>query len=213
MKLLFTVSLLLIKLWHPAKVPDKLPCTSFGFEWRIDADTDCNSLSSLPHKTGDVIDQLDGVAVHYNGNISNVHGRNLTPDGYNLGLKFQCVEFVKRYYYEIYKHKMPDSYGHAKDFFNPLVKDGQVNKERGLFQFTNGSFSKPQKGDIVIFQATPNNAYGHTGIVSKVQGRYCEIIQQNVGIHSRASYRITYNKGHYYLSDKSIVCWLRKELL
>ncbi|MFA0963395.1 hypothetical protein AB9P05_16445 [Roseivirga sp. BDSF3-8] len=51
-----------------------------------------------------------------------VSGRNLTPDGYNLGLKYQCGEFMKRYYYLHLNHKMPDSYGHARDFFNPSLK-------------------------------------------------------------------------------------------
>ena len=67
-------------------------------------------------KVGQVVDQFNGVNVYYNGQISHVSGRNLTKDGYNLGQKYQCVEFIKRYYYERFKHKMPDSYGHAKDF-------------------------------------------------------------------------------------------------
>ncbi len=46
---------------------------------------------------GDVIDTFNSVNVNYNGLMSTVKGRNVTPDGYNLGLKYQCVEFVKRY--------------------------------------------------------------------------------------------------------------------
>ncbi len=46
---------------------------------------------------GQEIDQLNGVQVYYNGGVDTVTGRNTTPDGYNLGLKYQCVEFVKRY--------------------------------------------------------------------------------------------------------------------
>jgi hypothetical protein len=45
---------------------------------------------------GQKIDSLNGVYVFYNGKVSNVSGRNKAPDGYNLGLKYQCVEFVKR---------------------------------------------------------------------------------------------------------------------
>ena len=58
---------------------------------------------------GDKIDSLDGVYVFYNGSVSHTEGRNKSEDGYNLGLKYQCVEFVKRYYYMHFKHKMPDS--------------------------------------------------------------------------------------------------------
>src|SRR5690554_7449178 len=61
-------------------------------------------------EVGKAIDSLNNVLVYYNGDVGTVIGRN-TRNGYNLGLKFQCVEFVKRYYYEFYNHEMPDSYG------------------------------------------------------------------------------------------------------
>ncbi len=50
------------------------------------------------YEVGDKVDSLNGVYVYYNSNVGNVSGRNLASDGYNLGLKYQCVEFVKRYY-------------------------------------------------------------------------------------------------------------------
>ena len=65
---------------------------------------------------GEVVDEFNGVKVYFNGAVEHVGGRNLAADGYNLGLKYQCVEFVKRYYYERFGHKMPNSFGHAKDF-------------------------------------------------------------------------------------------------
>ena len=89
------------------------------------------------YEVGQKMDSLNNVVVYYNGGVGNVEGRKLTDAGYNLGLKYQCVEFVKRYYYIALNHKMPDSYGHAKDFFDPDVKDGQKNEQRNLFQYTN----------------------------------------------------------------------------
>ena len=77
------------------------------------------------------IDSLHGVYVYYNGKTQNVSGRNVVND-YNLGLKYQCVEFVKRYYFDYLNHKMPDSYGHAKGFFNKNIADGRLNKQRNL---------------------------------------------------------------------------------
>ena len=71
---------------------------------------------NLIYDVGQKIDTLQGVYVYYNGGVGNIEGREVTKDGYNLGLRYQCVEFVKRYYYEALLHKMPDSYGHAKDF-------------------------------------------------------------------------------------------------
>ncbi len=88
---------------------------------------------------GKIVDSLNGVYVYYNGSVSNVSGRNKSTDGYNIGLKYQCVEFVKRYYYEFLNHKMPDSYGHAVDFFDLTLHDSTYNSKRDLIQFTNNS--------------------------------------------------------------------------
>ena len=79
-------------------------------------------LKARSMEIGDKVDSLNGVFVYYNHSVGNVSGRNTTADGYNLGLKYQCVEFVKRYYYENLNHKMPNSYGHAKDFFVTYLK-------------------------------------------------------------------------------------------
>ena len=109
------------------------------------------------YKVGQVLDSLSGVKVYYNGGVDHISGRNVTKDNYNLGLKYQCVEFVKRYYYEHLNHKMPDAYGHAKDFFDSKVKDGQLNSKRNLIQYTNPGKTKPQVGDLVIFSGSVFN--------------------------------------------------------
>src|SRR5699024_1940891 len=127
------------------------------------------------HQIGDKIDSLNGVYVYYNDKVTNVSGRNLTPDGYNLGLKYQCVEFVKRYYYEHYNHKMPDSYGHAKDFFIEGLSDGAFVKRRNLYQYSNPGKTKPKEGDLLVYGPTAFNAYGHVAIVSKVKRNKIEI--------------------------------------
>ena len=167
-------------------------------------------ISGDKSKIGEIIDEYNNIPVYYNGKFSNVSGRNMTDDGYNLGLKYQCIEFVKRYYYTIYDHKMPDAYGNAKDLFNHKIKDGKLNPERDLIQYTNGSKVRPKEGDILIFGSSQNNKFGHAGIVCYSKGKVIEIIQQNVGLYSRSSYSLVYHQGRYYVSDKSILGWLRK---
>lgn len=165
------------------------------------------------YKFGDKIDSFNNVAVYYNGNVGNVKGRNVSKEGYNLGLKYQCVEFVKRYYYEHLNHKMPNSYGHAKDFYNPRVIDGNLNNERNLLQFTNGSKSKPKVDDLLIFDGHFLNKYGHVAIVSKVTEDEIEIIQQNPGRFgsSRETIDLRYVNNNWKLDDSSILGWLRKK--
>ncbi len=164
------------------------------------------------NEVGQKVDELNGVAVYYNGEVGNVSGRELTDDGYNLGLKYQCVEFVKRYYYEALNHKMPNSYGHAKDFFDSNVKDGGKNKQRNLTQYTNPSKSKPKVDDLVIYSGTTLNKYGHVSIISKVTEKDIEIIQQNPGPlgNSREKYSLINADGKWKIKNDRILGWLRK---
>lgn len=163
-------------------------------------------------EVGQRIDSLNNVIVFYNGGVDNIVQRN-TKDGYNLGYEYQCVEFVKRYYYEYYHHKMPDSYGHAKSFFDKNIADGEINKKRNLIQFSNPSISKPKEGDLIVMGSTILNSYGHVAIVSKVTTNTVEIIQQNPGPYSssRETFElIKTTDGNWELKNKRILGWLRK---
>lgn len=170
-----------------------------------------NPVAPLVFEVGDVVDSLNGVKVFYNGNVGNVNGRNLTEDGYNLGLKYQCVEFVKRYYYEHYNHKMPDTWGHAKDFFEATVADDALNQRRGLLQFSNPSISRPQVGDLLVFDGTRFNPYGHVAIVSGVFDTEIEFIQQNPGPMGKSREKLSLNKldGKWKLGGNHTLGWLR----
>lgn len=163
-------------------------------------------------KTGVSVDKYKGVDIYYNGSVGNVSGRNVTADGYNLGLKYQCVEFVKRFYYEHLNHKMPDSYGHARDFYNSSVPDGGYNKQRALTQFSQGSQTRPKANDLIIFGPTPFNEFGHVAIVSKISEGKLEIAQQNPGVgnSSRATYSLYDNGNGWIVGNQYVKGWLRK---
>lgn len=182
--------------------------THIGFYWTFKK-FNFNS----DYSVGQQIDSLSGVFVFYNGGVDNITGRNTTNDGYNLGLKYQCVEFVKRYYYEHLNHKMPDSYGHAKDFFDNSLVDGQKNQKRNLTQFTNPSRIKPNVDDLLIFDGTIFNKYGHVAIVSNVTENEIEIIQQNSGpfSKSRENFSLDSKDGKWKIKNKRVLGWLRKD--
>jgi hypothetical protein len=163
-------------------------------------------------RIGTVVDRYNGVAVYYNGAVGHVEGRNKTADGYNLGLRYQCVEFVKRYYYERFGHKMPDAMGHAKDFFDPRVADGQLNPARQLVQHRNGGASKPQPDDLIVFAAWALNPYGHVAIVSEVGDDHLEVVQQNPGPtgNSRERYALVHADGQWRVEPAKVLGWLRR---
>lgn len=157
---------------------------------------------------GAPLDSLHGVIVYHNGSMSNVSGRNVV-DGYNVGLRYQCVEFVKRYYLEHYGHRMPNSYGHAKDLFNSAVKDGELNTDRGLRQYNNPSATPPQVGDLVVFDGWRGNPYGHVAIVSAVEHGEVEVVQQNTG-STRATFDLDLVDGRWRMDERRILGWLGK---
>jgi len=167
------------------------------------------SFTSYHPQVGSPIDEFNGISVIYNGNTTNVFGRNIAEDGYNLGLKYQCVEFVKRYYYEFYNHKMKESYGHAKDFFNKGLADKQYNADRGLLQFRNTRSFKPMVGDIIVFDSSQKNPFGHMGIVSEVSKDDIEIIQQNWGLKSRQRIKLIEYEGIFTVAEFDVLGWLR----
>lgn len=164
------------------------------------------------YEVGQEIDRLNNVLVYYNGGVDHVANRN-TKEGYNLGLEYQCVEFVKRYYYEYYNHKMPDSYGHAVSFYDENLPDGSINKQRNLIQYSNPSIVKPHEGDLIVMSGTLFNQYGHVAIVSKVTADGVEIIQQNPGAFSpsRETFKLsTTQAGKWRIDNSRIIGWLRK---
>ena len=161
--------------------------------------------------TGTIIDSYKGVSVYYNGSVRHVNGRNKTKDGYNLGLKYQCVEFVKRFFYETFNHKMPDSYGHAKDFFNAKYRHGSINKERNMYQFENNSSEKPKVNDLIVIGPSNFNKFGHLVIVTKIYKNEISFVQQNPGPKnpSRGKFKLDYNNGLWSIKTNDILGWLR----
>ena len=164
------------------------------------------------HRVGDKLDEFNGVPIYYNGAINHTEDRNTTNDGYNLGLRFQCVEFVKRYYYERFSHKMPNSMGNAKDFFLPSVPNGALNLERNLTQYVNGAGEKPQVNDIVVFAPWLFNRYGHVAMVSRVGDDFIEVVQQNPGPFNdtRELFPLTRNNDGWQVVNRRVIGWLRK---
>jgi hypothetical protein len=167
-------------------------------------------------QVGDRIDSLNGVAIYFNGGVNHVVGRHLSADGYNLGLRYQCVEFVKRYYYERFAHRMPDSYGHARDFFEDAVPDGALNPRRALLQFANGTRTGPPRpDDIIVFGPSLFNPYGHVAIVTTTNPASIEIAQQNPGPFTPSREMLPLRKdgsSGWSVSHARVRGWLRRPL-
>jgi hypothetical protein len=160
------------------------------------------------YKVGTVLDSYRGVPVYDKGVLFfRSHGKHFSLDGYYYGQKWQCVEFIKRFFCDAKHHKMPDVMGHAKSFFDDTLSDGALNRRRGLIQFRNGSVEKPRPDDLVVFTDT---RYGHVGIVTETASNNVEMIQQNILWHTRQRLSLIISNNHYFLTaPRTPAGWMR----
>jgi len=161
------------------------------------------------HDIGKEIESYKNVPVYYNGKqYTKSYGKHFNDDGYYYGQKWQCVEFVKRFYYDALGHKIPNLYGNAIDYFDNKVPQGELNTERGLIQYQNGKEVKPQPDDLMVFT---NSKYGHVAIVMNVTEDYVEVIQQNVYGKPTEKFSIICTDGNWFVgtNKKKPAGWLR----
>lgn len=159
-------------------------------------------------RVGRVLDSYRGVPVYDNGLLFfRSYGKNYAADGYYYGQRWQCVEFVKRFYHQAKGHPMPDVWGHARDYFDPALLDGAVNPRRGLAQFRNGSPAQPQPDDLLVFTDTK---FGHVAIVTQVADGSLEVIQQNILGKPRQRFSLTVSNGLWFVTaPRPPAGWLR----
>lgn len=141
-----------------------------------------NSASILYIKNcGDSLGVFNKVAAFYNDGFSTCDnsGRHKNQDGYVYGKKWQCVEYVRRYYKDALNHEMPEYWGHATDYFRVNILSGSMNTERNLVQYHNGD-KMPKVNDLLVFQDMAGGL-GHVSIVTNVTDSTVSTIAQNVG--------------------------------
>jgi len=127
-------------------------------------------------KCGDPLGSFNGVTAYYNDGFNSCEkDRHMSSDMYSYGMKWQCVEYVRRYYKDVFNHEM-NQWGNANDYFRNSLDNGSYNTERGLVQYDNG-MRKPKVHDIIVWAGK----YGHIAIVTAVDDNYVYIIAQNVG--------------------------------
>ena len=158
------------------------------------------SFSSGPIKTqcGEEIGSFNIVPVYYNDGYASCGDRHWSSDGsYSYGLKWQCVEYVRRYYHDYLNHKMPNRWGNASDYFRLNIPSGEMNTERNLIQYHNGD-TKPKVNDILIWGAG-TGGYGHVAIVTAVFSDGIKVISQNIGKNCDEFIKVKPNKYGKYI--------------
>lgn len=151
-------------------------------------------------QTGD----FNSVIAYSNGTTGNTSNINNTYNSYATGMKWQCDEYVNRYYKQVYNQEIRVAGQIANDYY-------QNASERGLEAYPNDSSEPPQVGDILVSE----NGDGHLAIVREVQANKIFVIQQNWSNNGADNrYPIARNGNHVFPFDGkkgnyAVKGWLR----
>jgi surface antigen len=171
---------------------------------------------------GQVLGDLNGVTIYSNGcldpstpacgSIPDTYNSN-NAGGYTTGLQWQCVEFVVRYYYQLYGMQIRIPGTNADDYY-------RTAPARGLLAFPNGGTTPPQAGDIIVSEGLPSNL-GHVAIVRSVASDIIYVAEQNWFQNAgNLNHPLTLNvtAGHYTVGNFSsnsaypVTGWLRRPI-
>ena len=118
---------------------------------------------------GNVVGTFDNVSAYSNGSVSNVSNEYNYYNSTNTGMKWQCVEYVNRYYLAKFNKNIRVAGHNAIDYFPNA-------QSHGLTAIPNNGSQAPKVGDIVC---SNGGSYGHTAIIREVGSNYVKVIQQN----------------------------------
>lgn len=170
--------------------------------------TDSTSKVVNVKEFGTEVGEYNGILAYSNGYNDYVSYEYNYVDGYNTGMKWQCVEYVNRYYYIIYGMEIRIPGTNAEDYYGTA-------SDRGLIAYPNGGATSPQPGDILC---SNGGDLGHVAIVREVTDDSIHVIHQNwanTEADNDKPINISVSDGHYTVSAFSptypVQGWLRKE--
>ncbi len=130
----------------------------------------------------------------------NTYGDSYVGSTY-VGKKWQCVEYVQRYYRIVYGMNIKPAFGNANTFYTY-----NTHASVGLQKFANGS-TAPQVGDILV---STSPSVGHVAIVTGVTSTTVNIIDQNFSINSARTLTRTGNTVGTFGAGYAVAGLVRK---
>ncbi|CAD8156971.1 unnamed protein product [Paramecium octaurelia] len=137
-------------------------------------------MGNLCNKEPAVAGIVDNVPAYYNRGI-NFRSNYVTFDNRQLytGVRFQCVEFARRYLIQT-KGVVFGDVGCAYHIFDlNTVTDVVTQQQRQFQSIPQGSSIPPKKGDLVIYQKSGKQWWGHVAVVTNVNGNLIDLAEQN----------------------------------
>ena len=125
-----------------------------------------------------------------------------------MGLKWQCVEFARRWSY-LRKNSIFQSVEGAKDMWTQLKYVQRVDDQRKypLRRHRNGFSSLPHNETFLIYPEQKEMPYGHVAIIVDVSSSSIRIAEQNFNFYYWKSnfareIPLKYENGKYFINDQ-----------
>lgn len=116
--------------------------------------------------------------------------------------KWQCVEYVKRFYREALGFDTSSWRGNGDSYYGSAAK-------KGLTAYANGGNVSPRPDDLLTFAG---GSYGHVAIVTGVDNEYLYYVEQNWSSTGKSKLRL-HKKGDLYTVESKgrykVQGWLR----
>jgi glutathionylspermidine amidase/synthetase len=131
-------------------------------------------------------------------------------NGIFTGIRWQCVEFARRYMIINYRITFPQVKNAYEIFTLNYFHNIKTNSLIKINKFLNGSEIAPQVGNLLIWNKyVDNNSTGHIAVITKVKlPYYVEIAEQNWNINKFIRrLEIKYKNG-YNIIDTNLIGWI-----
>ena len=148
---------------------------------------------------------------HMPNHIDNLDHTDIETKIY-YGIKYQCVELVRRWLIEKYNLTFP-SINNAYEIFNLeyLYRINSITKLIRWISITNGNYIKPDIGAILVWNNNGDFKYtGHVAIITNIIDNIVYIAEQNYenkkwnkGCNWSRQLLLTFTNGNYIIHDKN----------
>jgi glutathionylspermidine amidase/synthetase len=148
------------------------------------------------------------VPAYSNGNDTYYSNENSFLNGIYMGLKWQCVEYARRWTY-IRRSSIFESVEGANDMWNQLKYIERVSDKAQfpLRTHANGSPNPPINESYLIYQVQKDMPYGHVAVIVDVLPNAIRVAEQNFYFYYwpynyARQIPVEFINGLYYIKDQ-----------
>lgn len=124
--------------------------------------------------------------MYYNEFINTYNGKAIDYDGVS---GVQCVDLAKLYMNKVFG-LTPGAWGNAKDYYLNFNKIAQL--KANFTRIANSSSFVPQKGDVVVWDASTGGGYGHIAIATG-EGNTSQFYSYDQNWNGKAMHKVLHN--------------------